>query len=272
MNRFSLSVLLFLGLFVIAPSSFAQATRTWVSGVGNDADPCSRTAPCKTWAGAISKTASGGEIDALDPGGFGTVTITKPITLDGGAGQVASILASGTNGIIINTAGIVNVRNISISGWGVTLGTNGIRVLAGAQVTVENCVIEGFSQKGIDVAAAVNTSITIRNVRVNAAATGISLANTAGSAFGTIVNSTITNASVAGVVVNNGIVNIETSMLANNPGTALLPTAGVIRISNSDLFNDGIGSGAGAGTIVSAGNNRKAGNGSGASDPTITAF
>src|SRR6478736_3802896 len=79
----------------------AQATRTWVSGVGDDANPCSRTAPCKTFAGAISKTAAGGEIDALDPGGFGAVTITKSITLDG-QGTLASILASGTNGIIIN--------------------------------------------------------------------------------------------------------------------------------------------------------------------------
>src|ERR1700747_1674983 len=80
----------------------AQASRTWVSGVGDDANPCSRTAPCKTFAGAISKTAAGGEIDALDPGGFGAVTITKSITIDGGGGQVASVLAAGTNGIIVN--------------------------------------------------------------------------------------------------------------------------------------------------------------------------
>ena len=77
----------------------AQASRTWVSGVGDDANPCSRTAPCKTFAGAISKTAPAGEIDALDPGGFGALTITKAITLDGGAGQVASILVAGTNGV-----------------------------------------------------------------------------------------------------------------------------------------------------------------------------
>src|SRR6201992_3254676 len=76
----------------------AQASRTWVSGVGDDANPCSRTAPCKTFAGAISKTLAGGEIDALDPGGFGAVTITKAITIDGGEGQVASVLVSGTNG------------------------------------------------------------------------------------------------------------------------------------------------------------------------------
>src|SRR5258708_18213773 len=80
---------------------YGQASRTWVSGVGDDANPCSRTAPCKTFAGAISKTAPGGEIDALDPGGFGAVTITKGITIDGGGGHVASFLVSGTNGIVV---------------------------------------------------------------------------------------------------------------------------------------------------------------------------
>src|SRR3954469_21062669 len=78
--------------------AFAQATRTWVSGVGDDVNPCSRTAPCKTFAGAISKTANNGEISVLDPGGFGAVTITKSITLNG-TGTLAGILAAGTNGV-----------------------------------------------------------------------------------------------------------------------------------------------------------------------------
>ena len=87
-------------------SALAQATRTWVSGVGSDANPCSRTAPCLTWAEAISQTAPGGEIDALDSGGFGAVTITKPITLSA-TGVTAGVLVAGTNGIVINTAGDV---------------------------------------------------------------------------------------------------------------------------------------------------------------------
>ena len=92
-------------LLLLTMPANAQATRTRVSGVGDDANPCSRTAPCKTWPGAISKTAPGGEIDALDPGGFGTVTITKAITLDGGGGQVASILAApGVNGVNVSAA------------------------------------------------------------------------------------------------------------------------------------------------------------------------
>src|SRR5438132_7618950 len=99
MNKFRFTInALAIAIFTFAFASIAQAqaTRTWVSGVGDDVNPCSRTAPCKTFAGAISKTASFGEIDALDPAGFGAVTIIKSITIDGGGGQVASILASNT--------------------------------------------------------------------------------------------------------------------------------------------------------------------------------
>src|ERR1044071_1841781 len=105
----------------------AQATRTWVSGVGDDANPCSRTAPCKTFAGAISKTAASGEISVLDPGGFGAVNITKAITINGD-GTLAGILASLTTGIIVNapaSTDVVVLRNLSING--ANNGTNGIR-------------------------------------------------------------------------------------------------------------------------------------------------
>src|SRR3954469_22091938 len=93
----------------------AQATRTWVSGIGNDADPCSRTAPCKTFAGALSKTQAGGEINVLDPGGFGAVTITKALTISAD-GVTAGIVVSGTNGIIVNagTNDVVTLRGLDI--------------------------------------------------------------------------------------------------------------------------------------------------------------
>src|SRR5258705_2923794 len=103
MRKIMLSLSISLTLLMIclwASQAQAQATRTWVSGVGDDANPCSRTAPCKTFAGAISKTATGGEINALDAGGFGAVTIGKAITIDGGGGQVASVLWSVTNRIV----------------------------------------------------------------------------------------------------------------------------------------------------------------------------
>src|SRR5215470_19160921 len=117
---------------------YGQASRTWVSGVGDDANPCSRTAPCKTWAGAISKTAQGGEIDALDPGGFGAVTITKSITLDGGGGQVASVLVAGTNGIVVQAGQLdrVILRNLRLNGLNQSgnPGLNGIQFLSGGDL------------------------------------------------------------------------------------------------------------------------------------------
>ena len=149
-NRFKFQVgAAFMLLVLVNSSVWAQATRTWVSGVGDDANPGSRTAPCKTFAGAISKTAAGGEIDCLDPGGFGAVTITKSITIDG-SGTFASILGSGTNGIVINAGAtdVITIRGLSINGAG--SGLNGIRFIAGGALHIENCTIFNFSQKGVD--------------------------------------------------------------------------------------------------------------------------
>src|SRR5258706_2307522 len=103
-------------LSLIPDAAMAKATRTWVSGVGDDANPCSRTAPCKTFAGAISKTAVGGEINCIDPGGFGGVTITKAITIDC-ANTEAGVLVAGTNGITVNAGtGVVTLRGLDLIG------------------------------------------------------------------------------------------------------------------------------------------------------------
>src|SRR5271156_1930020 len=148
-------------------ASHAQATRTWVSGVGDDVNPCSRTAPCKTFAGAISKTATGGEIDVLDPGGFGTVTITKALTIDGGGGQAASVLASGTNAIVVQAgAGNVILRNLSINEAGT--GLSGITFNSGAALIVENCAIFGFVSNAVIVSTTAGTNhVAILNSRLS---------------------------------------------------------------------------------------------------------
>src|SRR3954468_13206720 len=136
----------------------AQATRTWVSGVGDDLNPCSRTAPCKTFAGAISKTAAGGEISVLDPGGYGTVTITKPITISG-VGTHASILSSSVQGVVINITSVtapqtntVTLRNIQINGAAVSpnpLGTNAVHVFGDTTVILDHVNIYGFAGNGL---------------------------------------------------------------------------------------------------------------------------
>ena len=169
---------LLLSLLYVAPAQ-AQASRTWVSGVGDDVNPCSRTAPCKTFAGAISKTAVGGEIDALDPGCFGAVTITKSITLDG-TGVLASILGASTNGIIINVTGeadaakAVRVRGLSINGAG--SGLQGIKVMAANKVFIEDTVIDGFTGDGISVTG--GAQVFVRNTTIrNNGGSGISVAS-----------------------------------------------------------------------------------------------
>jgi hypothetical protein len=150
MNGLKLSSVLALLLFCLfqAAPAQAQATRTWVSGVGDDVNPCSRTAPCKTFAGAISKTAPRGEISVLDPGGFGAVTITKSISIVNDNSGEAGILAAGTNGIIVNAAAtdVVILRGLVIDGGTAAVpGLNGIRFIAGGALHVEKCLIKNFS-------------------------------------------------------------------------------------------------------------------------------
>src|SRR6266508_851123 len=170
----------------VASMSQAQATRTWVSGVGDDANPCSRTAPCKTFAGAISKTAVDGEIDALDPGGFGAVTITKSITIDGCC--MTSILGAGTTAININiTSGTdlkktVRLRNISING--ASSGIHGINFIAGLKLYVENCQIYGFqssaSSRGIKANVGASAQLYVKDSNIENNASGIDVSASSG--------------------------------------------------------------------------------------------
>jgi hypothetical protein len=163
----------------------AQATRTWVSGVGDDANPCSRTAPCKTFAGAISKTAAGGIINCLDPGGYGAVTITKAMTIDC-VGTQGSALSSGVQGIIVNAAASdkVILRHLDINGAGTTLGTNGVAVLGAASVQIDQCRISNYSNAGIRVAVSANP------VEVHVKDTIISDSGSGATSGGIVMNST----------------------------------------------------------------------------------
>jgi hypothetical protein len=178
---------LFACLLVLAANVIANGqSRTWVSGVGNDANPCSRTAPCKTFAGAISKTATGGEINVLDPGGFGALTITKAITVDGTA-VAGGNLASGISGFTINiTTNLVSdnviIRHMEINGSNSVGGFHGIRFLDGNSLVVEDCKIQNFTGAGISVTTAANSFMFVRNtVIANCTLGGVSVAPTGGT-------------------------------------------------------------------------------------------
>jgi hypothetical protein len=213
--RFTLNILAVAAfLLTVTSMANAQATRTWVSGVGDDANPCSRTAPCKTFAGAISKTIAGGEIDCLDPGGFGAVTITKSLTIDGthGAG-FGSILASSTNGIIINGSGaIVTLRSLSINGGPPTSpGINGIRFLTGSKLLVEDCKIFNFTTTGADQGAGIDikmtatgSSVEVKDSTIYNNTRGIRATTTVGSVGVLIDNCHIENNSQNNVLMENG--------------------------------------------------------------------
>ncbi|HVS00447.1 MAG TPA: right-handed parallel beta-helix repeat-containing protein [Thermoanaerobaculia bacterium] len=277
------------GLLTLAltPMAHAQATRTWVSGVGDDANPCSRTAPCKTFAGAISKTANGGEISVLDPGGFGVVTITKSITINGD-GTLGGILAAGSTGIIVNAtaADEVIIRNISING--ANTGISGIRYLAGGQLTVENVTITGFTTRGIDVTLATSGKLFVQDTTITNSVTGIRINTTGGQVLSTldnvrlenmtngfegasgnnittIRNSVISSNSQNGVLTSGtqAQVNLEDSIVSFNGlnGVNASGIGSTIRLSRSSIFNNSAGVTFVVGATVSSdGRNTIAGN------------
>jgi hypothetical protein len=236
---------LVVGGVVYADPALAQATRTWVSGVGDDANPCSRTAPCKTFAGAISKTATGGEINVLDPGGFGGVTITKSITISS-EGFEAGVLVSGTNAIVINATNTSNVvlRGLDIEGLGT--GLAGIKVLAAGSVYVEKCTINNFTQLGIDF---VPSSATVTTSQLHVSNSIIR--NNNGASSGGIRVKPGANVTVKANVANtelrnnffglrtedNASTNVSNSTAANNATAGFLAVSAAGGLANLNLYN-----------------------------------
>jgi hypothetical protein len=220
--------------FIWVGSVHAQATRTWVSGVGDDANPCSRTAPCKTFAGAISKTAAGGEIDALDPGGFGALTITKAITIDG-EGTFASILVAGTNGINVaaGAADEVILRGLEIQGVG--QGLYGVTFSSGSRLHIEKCTISRFTNSGIFFEAPAASKLLV---------TGTTIESNNGNAVD---------------VATGGQATVEGSVLSNNAGAGIfMNSAKAVAVISRDtiVFNgQGLAFGNSGGSIVSFGDN-----------------
>ncbi len=240
----------FLTPMLASAPAHAQATRTWVSGVGDDANPCSRTAPCKTLAGAISKTAAAGEIDCLDPGGFGTLTITKSITIDcGGGGIVGSVLASGVAGFNINGNGInVILRNLSINGTGTTLGTRGVNILAANSVVIENSHIMDFSQQCIADGRPTAGILVVNNVDMRfCALSGIGTATSGGVLKLTMNNVRSTNngngvalSANTNATITNSVLSDNTNGGIDNEGANIFADDNAIG-SNSNGVNNGSG-------------------------------
>jgi hypothetical protein len=197
MPKILTSIVLLVGLLLAGMGSgHAQATRTWVSGVGDDANPCSRTAPCKTFQGAINKTAGGGQISVLDPGGFGSVTITKSISIVA-EGDLGSILVSSGSGITVNAGatGVVYLRNLDIAGIGAS--QSGINIVRAAAVHVSNTSIHGFNSAGTGISVVPSLSpvdVVVSDSRITDNVNGIRVRPTGGQRVNVMLdNVTIAN-------------------------------------------------------------------------------
>lgn len=261
--------------FGFATPASAQATRTWVSGVGDDVNPCSRTAPCKTFAGAISKTAAGGEINCLDPGGFGAVSIIKSMTInciytEGG------VLAGG-NGITVNmpaTTDVTFLRGLDI--FGVNPPTHGIRFINNGTLHVEDCTIRRFNAAnsfGISAQPSGQAKMTIINTTIaengNGATGGgilIQPTGAGGSLFTDMINVRVQGNANVGLKIDMGgntsptgsTTFIKDSQFSNSPtGMQLIHNAGnslAVALVQNSVFNHNTtvgmnASGTGAGVI-----------------------
>ena len=276
-RRLSLPFLTVAVCFLFSLTASAQATRTWVSGVGDDVNPCSRTAPCKTFAGAISKTATNGEINCLDPAGYGAVTVTKSITIDCEDTQ-GSILSSGTNGVIVNitsatdTKKAFTLRGISINGAGT--GINGVRVLAANQVNLEEVVISGVTQHGVSLENTTgttkvsidncamrnnggngintfivggNVSLNVSNSRLNNNTTGLNLSN----ATKATISDSVINGNTTGLQAASATLGVNSCTISHNTTGITSSAGGAIRIMGNLITNNGTGLSLGGGTITS---------------------
>ena len=266
----------------------AQATRTWVSGVGDDVNPCSRTAPCKTFSGAISKTATNGEINCLDPAGYGTINITKSITIDCEDTQ-GSILASGVTGVIVNitsatdTKKAVKIRGISINGAGSTISASGVRILAANYVSIEDGVIDGFQTHGVSIETTsgapkvvvdrmsirsvvgngINTFVTggtvnlsVSNSQISGTATGVNLSS---NTKAVVRSSSLVSNSTGALAFQSDLSLMECTISGNTTGVTS-STGGVVRIVGNTITSNGTGLSSSGGSILSGSTNLIDGN------------
>jgi hypothetical protein len=276
----------------------AQATRTWVSQAsGDDAFACSRTQPCRTFAGAIAKTAINGEINCIDAGGYGAVTIAKSVTIDC-TGTYGSILATAvTAGVTINIVASaddphrsVRLRGLSLNGTGLsgTVGTrtglDGIRILQASSVFVEDTAINDFSQQGIKVAAGEGVNLALDNVTIrNTSGSGVTLSTAAGQVVAALNNVRIDGTPV-GVSANglvradlrnvtlahnttglrtmnsDNIINVDNMMLSFSATGAQSSAGNTIRVANSTITQNATGLFPNGGSIVSMSGNSLTGN------------
>ncbi|MBP6824017.1 MAG: hypothetical protein KA368_20890 [Acidobacteria bacterium] len=274
-------------------SSSESASHRWVSASGDDSNPCSHSAPCKTFAQAFTQTPVGGEIGVIDSGSFGEVSITKPITINGQGATI--IVAPNLNGFVVNAGAndVVTIKNLSMVGAG--SAANAIRYIAGNQLTVETVAISGFGGNGVEVELGkggqatgggklilTNSSIsncgksgfkmstasgfataTLDNIRLNSSTNGVEIGD--GNTFTLLNRSSITSNTASGILAAaaSAVINADNSIIAFNGVGVNAAAATTVRLSGNGIYHNGEGLKiSGGATVSSDGTNRIEGNGS----------
>jgi len=225
MNRIIMSwaatAALLLALTAAVPAA-ATVDHTYVSGKGTDTGGCvTPPTACRTFAYALSQTATSGEIIVLDPANYSPVTITNSISIVADGGGPAGIILATGNAITVNagTAGVVNLRGLTLDGEGTA--QSGIVVNSAGSLTISDCFIRHFQNSGILLSGNLNGSI-LNSVMAN---NGIGLTVSGSSTF---------------VNANQTFVTIRKSV-ANDNGAAgfSLGTAGFVTVAFADSVATG---------------------------------
>jgi hypothetical protein len=252
--------------FTLALSAAAQAqTRTWVDGLGDDLNPCSRTAPCRTFSKAHSVTSANGEINASSPGSYGTVTVTKSITIDGG-GTLAAITSTSANGVSVNDSGsntiVVTLRNLTINGKA-SGGTNGVNLISGTTHYGDHCQIAGNTAASPN-GGGIRVSMTASGGTVNVIDSmifnnrvGVTATTTTGNVTVNVLRSVITHNTSDGVFLDaRAFATVKDSKLAFNGGAGVSlnnSAANSATVLDSEIHHNAFGLFVGTGTTLRLG-------------------
>ncbi|MGH6838481.1 MAG: right-handed parallel beta-helix repeat-containing protein [Methylocella sp.] len=256
----------------------AGPNRTFVSGRGTDSGTCTRTAPCRTFAFALTQTAAGGEIDVLDTAGYGSVTINKAISIVNDGVGTAGITTGSGNGVTINAGASdsVHLRGLTIVGPGIS-GTNGIAFNTGGNLEIENCVIRNF-QGGIVILASTSSSFSVSNTIASNNGGGIGIEPNGSAVVTGVLSNVIADDNDSGISVegkfttgaslNVVIADSETSNNAMGTGVEVGSVSGAalasVLIRNIVARNNAIGLGADANSTLRVGHSVITGNGTAA--------
>ncbi len=237
--------------FLAASPAQAQAARTWVSGTGNDANPCSRTAPCRTFDQALTVTQPGGEINCLDAGDFGGLNITMSVTIScqaGTAGMVAQEFGTLGTRVHAATTDVVTVRGLDIKGQ--DYSGAGIFIESAKAVHIEKCTIRNVRANPVTAAGifigsvAATIFLFVEDTVISDNSVGIRLASTGGFKVASLKNVVITGSTSDGLQLpdSNTYANVTKSIISGNGGSAVVAgsSSSTVNIDRSTIANNAV--------------------------------